>query len=270
MTHGHKTDDVKYVGDSRVKVRKEKLYPKPYSEFPGKTEPFFPNFLLKEWMVAVVFLGAFMVLVVSHPAPLEATPADPNDTAYIPIPDWYFLFLYQFLKYFPSGTVVWGAVVIPGILGLLFLLAPWLDRKPERRPSKRPIATTLMLVVIAGIVFLTYEAVVQHEAQVKAMEAAAAQHAQDTAPAPAPKDQSGTTAFDPEAAFMQSCSACHGKDLAGTPAAPSLIGLNLSADEVVDIITNGRKGPQGVMPPNMFTGTDEQKKQLAEWVLSHH
>ncbi|MBE3595106.1 MAG: c-type cytochrome [Candidatus Carbobacillus altaicus] len=260
---------MKYVGDSRVKVRKEKLYPKPYSEYPGKTEPFFPNFLLKEWMAAVVFLGAFMVLVVSHPAPLEATPADPNDTSYIPLPDWYFLFLYQFLKYFPSGTAVWGAVIIPGFFALLFLLAPWLDRKPDRRPSKRPIATSLMLIVVAGIVFLTYEAVVQHKAQVEAMEASAAQHAQQAAPAPAPQDQGTTATFDPEAAYMQSCSACHGQDLAGTAAAPSLIALNLTVDEVVDIITNGRSGSQGVMPPGMFSGTEEQKKQLAEWVLSH-
>ncbi|MBE3563711.1 MAG: cytochrome c [Hydrogenibacillus schlegelii] len=75
--------------------------------------------------------------------------------------------------------------------------------------------------------------------------------------------------FDPQAAFQQSCASCHGQDLKGTPAAPSLVGLNLSVDEVVDIITNGRKGSMGVMPPGMFNGSDAEKKALAEWVLSH-
>ncbi|KWX07377.1 cytochrome c [Hydrogenibacillus schlegelii] len=86
-----------------------------------------------------------------------------------------------------------------------------------------------------------------------------------------PSAAEGETAanFDPQAAFQQSCASCHGQDLKGTPAAPSLVGLNLSVDEVVDIITNGRKGSMGVMPPGMFNGSDAEKKALAEWVLSH-
>ncbi|CAM3380897.1 c-type cytochrome [Hydrogenibacillus schlegelii] len=252
---------VKYVGDSRIPVRREKRLPKPYSEYPGKTEPFFPNFLLKEWMAAVVFLVGFMALVISHPAPLEPHAADPNDTTYTPMPDWYFLFLYQLLKYIPGSMIVLGTVIIPGIFSLLLLLAPWLDRSPERRPSRRPVATALMLFVVASIVVLTYQAVASHKAQ--QAEAAAA-----TPPPPPPPAAEGA-AFDPEQAFIASCASCHGQDLKGTPAAPSLVGLNLSVDEVVDIITNGRKGSMGVMPPGMFQGTDEQKKQLAEWVLSH-
>lgn len=254
-------ETVKYVGDSRVRATRERLLPKPYSEYPGKTEPFFPNFLLKEWMAAVVFLIGFMVLVVSHPAPLESHAADPNDTSYIPLPDWYFLFLYQLLKKIPGDMIVLGTVVIPGFFSLLFLLAPWLDRSPERRPWKRPIATTIMLFVIASIVYLTYEAVAQHKMQLEES-ASAAEQAPAPPPAPAPTE---SAAFDPEQAYMQSCSACHGQDLKGTPAAPSLIGLSLSTDEVVDIMTNGI----GVMPAGRFQGTDEQKKQLAEWVLSH-
>ncbi len=32
--------------------------------------------------------------------------ADPSDAAYIPRPEWYFLFLFQMLKYFPGSTGV--------------------------------------------------------------------------------------------------------------------------------------------------------------------
>jgi len=81
--------------------------------------------------------------------------ANPNDTAYIPRPEWYFLFLFQMLKYFP-GKLEWvGTAVIPGIAILVLLLLPFLDRNQNRHYSKRKIALTVMGVVVTGIVGLT-------------------------------------------------------------------------------------------------------------------
>lgn len=71
--------------------------------------------------------------------------------------------------------------------------------------------------------------------------------------------------FDPAAQFAQSCAGCHGKDLQGMGNAPSLIGITLSTEEVMDIMANGR----GQMPKGMFTGSDEEKRALAEWILQH-
>jgi mono/diheme cytochrome c family protein len=85
--------------------------------------------------------------------------ADPNDTAYIPRPEWYFLFLFQMLKYFP-GKLEWlGTAVIPALVILGLLLLPLLDRKPARHYSKRKIALGVMGVAVAGIVFLSILAV---------------------------------------------------------------------------------------------------------------
>lgn len=94
----HRGKGMKFVGDSRIPAEKKPNIPKDYSEYPGKTEAFWPNFLLKEWMVGAVFLIGFLVLTIVHQPPLERM-ADPTDTGYIPLPDWYFLFLYQLLKY---------------------------------------------------------------------------------------------------------------------------------------------------------------------------
>lgn len=45
----HKGKGMKFVGDSRVKSEGRKAnVPKDYSEYPGKTEAFWPNFLLRE------------------------------------------------------------------------------------------------------------------------------------------------------------------------------------------------------------------------------
>lgn len=256
----------KHVTDSRIPARRVVNKPRPYSEVPGKSEQFFPNFLLKEWMVAVVFLFGFMILVTLKPAPLEEV-ADPTASGYIPLPDWYFLFLYQLLKYFPGKLEIVATVIIPGFFATLFLLAPWLDRKPERRPSKRPIATGLMLIVIVSLVFLTWQSVVQHN------ELIAEQQAAEDTPAPGGDggavagDTDGKTAdveFDAAGAYANSCGTCHGAELQGGYG-PTLVGLTLSADEIVDIINNG----QGNMPPGTYNGSDEEKTALAEWILDH-
>lgn len=148
----HRGKGMKFVGDSRISAERKTFIPKDYSEYPGKTEAFWPNFLLKEWMVGAVFLVGFLCLTIAHEPPLEKI-ADPSDTAYIPLPDWYFLFLYQLLKYtYASGPYnVIGAFIIPGLVFGALALAPFIDRGPERRPSKRPFATGFMLLALAGL-----------------------------------------------------------------------------------------------------------------------
>lgn len=202
----HRGKGMKFVGDSRVlapEARTMKNIPKDYSEYPGKTEAFWPNFLLKEWLVGAVFLVGFLCLTVAHPSPLERI-ADPSDTGYTPMPDWYFLFLYQLLKYeFAAGpyTVV-GAMVIPGIAFGALLLAPFIDRGPERRPSKRPLATGFMLLAIAAITFLTWQGVDAHDWE------AAKEYGKITADVEIDKASDGY-----KIAGEQTCLTCHGENL---------------------------------------------------------
>ena len=152
MAHGKKSDEkVVFVGDSRVRKGMGFVTPPDYTSYPGKSEAFIPNFLLKEWMVGVVVLVGFLVLTISEPAPL-GYPADPGASV-IPMPDWYFLFLYQYLKYpYASGDyVVLGTLGVSGVAFGALLLAPFLDTGKERRFYKRPIASTLMLLSCFGL-----------------------------------------------------------------------------------------------------------------------
>ncbi|WP_066061004.1 menaquinol-cytochrome c reductase cytochrome b/c subunit [Neobacillus soli] len=251
----HRGKGMKFVGDSRVlapSVRK-KMISKDYSEYPGKTEAFWPNFLLKEWMIGAVFLVGFLCLTVAHPAPLERI-ADPTDTGYIPLPDWYFLFLYQLLKYsYASGpyTVV-GAMIMPGLAFGGLLLAPFLDRGTERRAMKRPLATAFMLLAIASIVFLTWQSVSTHDW------AQAERQGKIVAKVDIDKASAGY-----KVASANTCITCHGDNLSGGPGAPALIGTGLSADEVAKI---AKEGKGGKMPPGIFKGTDEELKTLSEFI----
>ncbi|WP_449620230.1 c-type cytochrome [Robertmurraya sp. Marseille-Q9965] len=251
----HRGKGMKFVGDSRVPAsgRKPNI-PKDYSEYPGKTEAFWPNFLLKEWLIGAVFLVGFLCLTAAHPSPLEKI-ADPSDTAYIPLPDWYFLFLYQLLKYsYASGPYnVIGSLVIPGLAFGALLLAPFIDRGPERRPSKRPLATGFMLLALAAITFLTWESVAHHDWE------AAKEQGKIVAEAEIDKESDGYKLFE-----ANGCTSCHGGDLQGGAGSPALVDNGLTPEEISEIAKNGR----GAMPAGMFKGTDEELKVLADFISS--
>ncbi|WP_456274242.1 c-type cytochrome [Bacillus sp. AK031] len=249
----HRGKGMKFVGDSRVPAERKPNIPKDYSEFPGKTEAFWPNFLLKEWLVGAVFLIGYLCLTVAHPSPLERI-ADPTDAGYIPLPDWYFLFLYQLLKYtYASGPYnVIGAFVIPGLAFGALLLAPFIDRGPHRRPTKRPFATGFMLLALAATIFLTWESVVNHDWE------AAKKQGQIVAEVEVDTESEGYQIYQ-----ENGCINCHGDTLQGGAAAPSLANLDLSEEEIADIAVNGK--PPG-MPAGMFNGTDEELAKLATFI----
>lgn len=122
----------------------------PWSEEQAKrgSETFYPR---QVYMDAVVMLGIFLALVVLASTvqfPL-ADKADPSDHSFVPVPEWYFLFYYELLKYVHGPLlqplVTW---VLPLLVILIFFFWPFIDRHPDRRPLDRPLA------MAAGAVFL--------------------------------------------------------------------------------------------------------------------
>jgi len=246
---------MRFVGDSRINADKTSQVPKDYSEYPGRTEAFWPNFLLKEWLVGSVFLVGFLCATIAAPAPLQGL-ADPSDAGYIPLPDWYFLFLYQLLKYpFASGDyIILGMLVLPGLaFGALFL-APFLDNGPGRRPPQRPIAVGMMLLALISAIWLTYEAASPVDFK---------QIAEDNPPV-LQADIEIDTEHPGYEAYESSCLSCHGDSLDGGAAGPSLIGIELTEEEIADIAVNGT----GDMPPGIFEGSDEELADLADFILT--
>ncbi|HHT9126815.1 MAG TPA: cytochrome b [Candidatus Brocadiia bacterium] len=119
-----------------------------------KTIPFFPDHAFKD---AVVFSGVFIILVtvvLNIPAKLEEI-ANPTDTAYIPRPEWYFLFLFEMLKYFKGPFKVIGTVVIPAVGACILIALPFIDFRKERNPFKRPIVSSLTVVTLVLLIGLT-------------------------------------------------------------------------------------------------------------------
>jgi menaquinol-cytochrome c reductase cytochrome b/c subunit len=270
-----------FVGDSRVRKKdKSHLVPPDYTAFPGKSEAFIPNFLLKEWMVGVVVLVGFLTLVVAEPAPL-GYPADPLNSSFIPMPDWYFLFLYQMLKYpYASGNyIVLGILGLSGLPFISLLLAPFLDTGKERRFYRRPIASSLMVVSLVACSYLTWVSWnhYQHELTINGVIPEDVERrikAEDAVskglPRPVPgreKIAAMVAADDPaftETMTTAACISCHGAELEGGMG-PTLRGVGdiLSKEEIVATITNGKN--QG-MPSFKGTLTTAQIDQVATWL----
>ncbi len=95
-----------------------------YNRAKEKGVPFFPNALFKDAVVALLIFLILVALAFFIGAPLEAQ-ADPSDSEYTPRPEWYFLFLFQLLKYFPGQLEVVGVFVIPTLAVLLLLALPF-------------------------------------------------------------------------------------------------------------------------------------------------
>ena len=134
-------------------------YKEKYTLAKQKGVKFFPDIIYKDLLVAFGLFILLIGLAVFVGVPNEPK-ADPNDTSYIPRPEWYFLFLFQLLKYFP-GKIEWiGTAVLPGLAVLTLFLLPFIDRNPHRHWSKRKVALSVMGVIVSGMVVLTILAAV--------------------------------------------------------------------------------------------------------------
>jgi cytochrome b6-f complex subunit 4 len=113
-----------------------------------KTVPFFPDHLLYEAKVALWFgIGLIIIGIIGFFIPVGlGEPADPMVTPEHTKPEWYFLALFQLLKYLPKTI---GAT-LPVILVALIAIWPFLDS----RADKSKITTRNRMIFSAFLVVL--------------------------------------------------------------------------------------------------------------------
>lgn len=120
----------------------------------GLPAAFYPSQAARDVTVVLVVLVTLALFAWHGPPPLEG-PADPTDATYIPRPEWYFLGLFQLLKYFHGKWEVVGAMVVPGVVAGLLALLPWIDRAPDRDPRNRRIVLSAVSIGLLAVVALT-------------------------------------------------------------------------------------------------------------------
>ncbi|MGH9512063.1 MAG: cytochrome b N-terminal domain-containing protein [Terriglobales bacterium] len=249
----------------------------PVSEDPyhpkQKTEPFYPRQVLMDLSLTALLIMGLGLLSFFSPMRL-GPPANPADAQYVPRPEWYYLPIFQWLKYWHGSAAVIGVLVIPALVVLAIIAVPFLDRSVERRPWKRPIAMGAYAFVVFALVGLGLRSqyldthdpgVAQQLTKQKAEEAEYASRPFEPELSSASLAAANVALQDPLAARgkivfeAHSCNACHGDGGIGTAAAPALVGLSakLSSDQVAELFKHPTaKMTAGGMPPVDFPPDD--------------
>ncbi len=127
-----------------------------------RTIPFFPNFVLREFLIWLIVINVLAILAVYFPWEIGEK-ADPFAPAPVGIqPEWYFLFAFQILKYLPgqilgiSGELV--GIIFFGIAGLLWAIVPFWDRRINSKIKNKVILITGISVIgfITLFTFIAY------------------------------------------------------------------------------------------------------------------
>jgi cytochrome b6 len=120
---------------------------------------FFPHYALRDLFAWVLALGVLVTLAAVFPWELGEK-ADPFAPAYKDIrPEWYFMFLFQALKFVPGGEIAGVEyeaipILLSGVAALALVAVPFLDRgKPGSRSGA--IATWIGVVAIVFMVVMT-------------------------------------------------------------------------------------------------------------------
>ncbi|MBM2826184.1 MAG: Quinol:cytochrome oxidoreductase [Dehalococcoidia bacterium] len=141
-------------------AEKASIYQERYAAFKSRGSTFWPDLIVEDLRTALFIFLILIGLTVFVGVPLDER-ADPTDTSYIPRPEWYFMALFEILKYFP-GHLEWvGVALVPGLVVLLIVLVPWLSGGEERRALRRPLGmVTLALILVAttGLTVRAYQA----------------------------------------------------------------------------------------------------------------
>jgi quinol-cytochrome oxidoreductase complex cytochrome b subunit/mono/diheme cytochrome c family protein len=212
----------------------------------AQEEPFWPKQLLKDGVVWLVFLVALGWWCYDRPAPLEAQadPAQPYEAR----PEWYFMFLFQFLRYFHGPYEILGTFVLPTSVFLVLFFWPLLDRNPQRNPRRRPVAMGFLSLGTAGLISLTIFAI--------ATDVRMTEPEQVVAKAPAPAESAGPIQrADVARIYNDNCAACHGVEgsgqqiRAGMPTIPDLTSLAWQLSQTdVEITHRIQDGNEPLMP----------------------
>lgn len=257
----------------------------PISEDPidpkQKPERFYPRQVLMDMGFALLLIAALGFL--SYLVPMELGPkADPADTQFLPRPEWYYIPVFQWLKYWPGSRAIIGIVIIPLIVIILFVGLPFIDRRLERRPWKRPVSVGVFALVFLSLVALGALSYRDDHSDPGVVDQLAKQREETeqfmrapfepemmgaslAAAAPAdPLVTQGKAIFE-----AQACSACHGEGGEGTAAGSKLIGIGakMPPEQLANILRNPTdKMKEGGMTP--LTIKDEEIKAIVAYLNS--
>jgi menaquinol-cytochrome c reductase cytochrome b/c subunit len=233
----------------------QEYYKRDYAQAKAEGKPFFPYAVYKDLLIATLAIGIVIMLAIWHKVEV-GEPVNPASTDFVPRPEWYFFFLFELLKIFKGQNalmpVIMATFIIPNILMALLILTPFIDRGPERRIQRRPIALFSAIAVILFLGYMTYEGANSSEG--------------------VGAEGLGLTGLDAdaeagEALFLANgCTSCHAIGGVGAPGPGPNLSNEGSQGHPPEFYEGFLKDPPGNVMPNFTTFTPEQYQQLGTFL----
>lgn len=109
----------------------------------NRQKEFYPDYLIEILLVIFLIVELVTTLALLYPPPIGRQ--IDFSAPFSPKPEWYFLWLYQLIRYFSGKWIIIGTVVIPMTAMLLLIFIPLMDRGKWGK-LKALIAGTLLLL----------------------------------------------------------------------------------------------------------------------------
>ena len=229
----------------------QEYYKRDYAVAKAQGKPFFPYAVYKDLLIASLAIAVVITLAIWHRVEV-GEPVNPASTDFVPRPEWYFFFLFELLKIFKGQNaltpVIMATFIIPNILMALLILTPFIDRGPERRLQRRPIALFSGIAVIIFLAYMTNKGANSNEG--------------------VGAEGLGLTGLDAtaqagEALFLANgCTACHNINGVGAPGPGPNLSNEGTQGHPPEFYEGFLKDPPGNIMPNFTTFTPEQYKQI--------
>jgi menaquinol-cytochrome c reductase cytochrome b/c subunit len=279
------------VGSDRV-VERKRVFDQYKRDVKQRGKPFYPYAMWHDTVMSFVVTVVIIVLAVlwkwttpgdhtgfnvhgttDHPdqagwlGKLYDEPADPGTISFIPRPDWYFYFLFYLLRIFKwPDSVILGTVGIPTVLLIIAFLLPFIDRRMERRLTRRPVAVIGAILVVLSMGVLTYKGAVAKEALASEVVQAVPTWAQRQGFTGNADALAGAKIF-----ASSGCTACHtylgtGSSNQGAPDLSAEGTKGRTKQFLMQYIRDPSKFGNNVMPK--FGFDDQQLSQLAAFLLA--
>src|SRR6266568_3488890 len=262
-----------------------KQYAKYKEDVKKRGKPFYPYAMFEDTIMSLVVVSVIIGLAAvwyftsgEDPktcgsgdscllGPRYSDPADPATTNFVPRPDWYFYFLFYLLRIFKwPDSVILGTVGIPTVLLIIAFLIPFIDRRTERRLTRRPVAVIGAILVVVSMGELTYKGATAREALASEVVQAVPSWAKREGFAGNPQAVAGAKLF-----AQSGCTACH-----------TYLGTGSSNQGAPDLSAEGTKGRtkqffmQYIRDPSKFGNNvmpkfgfdNQQLGQLAAFLLA--
>ncbi len=91
-----------------------------------KEKKFYPDYLIE--ILFVAFIAIELTLILALVFPQEIGRQIDFSAPFQPRPEWYFLWLFELLRYFPGKTAFIGTVLLPLIFIITLIMIPYVDR----------------------------------------------------------------------------------------------------------------------------------------------